>query len=106
MENLSVLKNKKILIVAAHPDDEILGCGGTIIKYKKFSEIEVMFMTDGVSSREKNKSKALKRKEESLKLFKFLELKKPTFLNFPDNKMDSIPMLKIVKQIEKKNKKI
>lgn len=105
MENLSVLKNKKILIVAAHPDDEILGCGGTIIKYKKFSEIEVMFMTDGVSSRKKNKSKALKRKEESLKLFKFLELKKPTFLNFPDNKMDSIPMLKIVKQIEKKIKK-
>ena len=105
MENLSVLKNKKILIVAAHPDDEMLGCGGTIIKYKKFSEIEVMFMTDGVSSREKNKSKALKRKEESLKLFKFLELKKPTFLNFPDNKMDSIPMLKIVKQIEKKIKK-
>ena len=104
MENLSLLKNKKILIVAAHPDDEILGCGGTIIKYKKFSEIEVMFMTDGVSSRGKDKLKALKRKEESLKLFKFLKLKKPTFLNFPDNKMDSIPMLKIVKQIEKKIK--
>ena len=60
MENLSLLKNKKILIVAAHPDDEILGCGGTIIKYKKFSEIEVMFMTDGVSSREKNKLNTLK----------------------------------------------
>ena len=63
MENSSVLKNKKILIVAAHPDDEILGCGGTIIKYKKFSEIEVIFMTDGVSSRGKKKSNALKRKK-------------------------------------------
>ena len=102
MENSSVLKNKKILIVAAHPDDEILGCGGTIIKYKKFSEIEVIFMTDGVSSRGKKKSNALKRKKEALNLINFLKLKKPTFLNFPDNKLDSVPMLNIVKKIEKK----
>ena len=46
----------KILIVAAHPDDEILGCGGTILKFKKTHNIEVMFMTDGVSSRSNIKS--------------------------------------------------
>ena len=36
------------MIIAAHPDDEILGCGGTIIKLKKDFNIKVLFMTDGV----------------------------------------------------------
>ena len=43
------MKNKKILIIAAHPDDEILGCGGTISKLKNENCIEVLFMTNGVS---------------------------------------------------------
>jgi len=51
MQKLKYPKKNKILIVAAHPDDEILGCGGTIIKLKEESEINVIFMTDGVSAR-------------------------------------------------------
>ena len=49
------MKNSKILIIAAHPDDEILGCGGTITKLKDSNFIEVVFMTNGVSSRGKDK---------------------------------------------------
>ena len=52
MRKLKSPKNK-ILIVAAHPDDEILGCGGSIIKWKDNYDINVIFMTDGVSSRGK-----------------------------------------------------
>ena len=98
------MKNNKILIVAAHPDDEILGCGGTIAKLKTYNEINVIFMTNGVSARGNNKLEVKKRRNSTFKLFKYLNLPKPTFYNFPDNEMDKIPLLKVVKKIEKKIK--
>ena len=43
---------KKILIVAAHPDDEILGCAGTIARHvNNGDKVYVVFMSDGVTSR-------------------------------------------------------
>ncbi len=101
MEILSLKKNNKILIIAAHPDDEILGCGGLISKFKKNSKIQVIFLSDGLSSRTKNKKKMKIRKSECLKLFSYLKIKMPIFFNFPDNKMDEVPLLNIVKKIEK-----
>ena len=98
------MKNKKILIVAAHPDDEILGCGGTISKLKNENYIEVMFMTNGVSSRGNDKKQILKRRKSCLNLFKYLSLPAPIICNFPDNQMDKIPLLKIIKKIEKRIK--
>ena len=57
MVNSKLLKKNKILIIAAHPDDEILGCGGTILKLKEKNNIRVIFLTDGVSARKSNKKK-------------------------------------------------
>ena len=59
------MKNKKILVVAAHPDDELLGCGGSLIKLSKDKcNIFTLFFTDGVSAREKIKNvKILKEKK-------------------------------------------
>ena len=43
---------KEILVFAAHPDDEILGCGGTLKKYfLKGYKVSVVFFTNGVSAR-------------------------------------------------------
>ena len=97
----SKIKNK-ILVIAAHPDDELLGCGGTILKHvDNNDDVYVIFMTDGVSARGKNYLKVKKRKRQAIKVSKLLNTKSTIFLNFPDNKMDSIPLLKIVKRLEK-----
>ena len=98
------MKKGKILIIAAHPDDEILGCGGTISKLKDTNDINVLFMTDGVSARGKNKKEIIKRKKACINLFKYLNLPRPIFFNFPDNEMDKISLLKITKKIEGKIK--
>ena len=38
---------KKILVVCAHPDDEVIGCGGTLAKLSKNAEINLLIFTDG-----------------------------------------------------------
>ena len=98
------IRKKKILVVAAHPDDEVIGCGGTIAKLKKQgNEIHVLFIADGESSRNvKNLSNLiLKRKKSATKASKVLGIKKIYFCDLPDNKLDSLSRLSITKLVEK-----
>ena len=54
---------KKIFVVAAHPDDEVLGCGGTLLKHiNEGDKVYVLFVSDGVSGRFNN-NQDLKRKK-------------------------------------------
>ena len=42
---------EKILIICAHPDDEVLGCGGTLLKHKKLKDqINILFVFEGSSA--------------------------------------------------------
>jgi len=96
---------KKILVIAAHPDDETLGCGGTISKFTKEGNLaKVVFLSDGVSSRDekKNSQKKIKiRNNQALSACKILGIKKIIFYDYPDNALDTISLLKITKSIEK-----
>ena len=103
------IANQKILVIAAHPDDEILGCGGSLNKFSNNNcEIHVLFMTNGVSSRDiKNKKKLiLLRRKAAIQCSKLIGTKENYFLDFPDNMLDSLPLLKIIKKIELHIKKI
>ena len=104
-----ILNNKKyqvlkILIIAAHPDDEILGVGGTILKHSiNGDEVEAIILATGITSRiGESKDKIEKLRVDSKKVCKLLKMKKVTHHNFPDNKMDSVPLLDVVKVIEDK----
>ena len=98
------------MLVAAHPDDELLGSAGTLLFYKKRGyNIKIIFLSDGESSRNisENKKKILikKRKSQAKKISKLCKFTEPVFAEFPDNRLDTIPMLTIVKFVENEIKK-
>ena len=113
-----------ILIIVAHPDDEVLGMGGTIAKYASNGDnISIVYLTTGITSRrnpgystkssyeisvedQKLMDKEIKKlKVDALKSNKILGITNSIFYDFPDNELDSIPLLKLVKVIENEIKK-
>ncbi len=93
---------KKILIVAAHPDDEILGCGGTIAKLiDSGCEAYSLVLSQGVDSRGENETEKIELRGQMLRANEVLGVKEVINLAFPDNVFDSVPLLNIIKEIEK-----
>ena len=96
---------QRILIIAAHPDDEVLGCGGTIAKLAKAGAyIHVAFLADGVFSRDGDlNSKMIElasRRSSAHDACKILGVHSVSFGEFPDNKMDASILLDVVKAVE------
>ena len=97
----------KYLIIAAHPDDEVLGCGGSMAKWaKKGHEVHVLIMAEGATSRDKSRDRDSRKQELSIlaqsakKAADILGVKSVELLNYPDNRMDSVDMLDVVKSVE------
>tara|TARA_B110000008_G_C16965672_1_gene561902 strand:- start:782 stop:1462 length:681 start_codon:yes stop_codon:yes gene_type:complete len=95
--------NQSILVVAAHPDDEALGCGGAIALYAQTgADVHVVFMTDGVNSRGNvKKFEVEQRRSAAREASNILGAQAPIFLSFPDNAMDTVSLLDIIKSLEK-----
>lgn len=98
---------EKILVVAAHPDDEILGCGGTIARLIKEGCVAfTLLLGEGITSRDKSRDPDKRRegiaelKEEAKKANRILGVEKVFHCGFPDNRFDTVPFLDVVKEIE------
>ena len=90
----------------AHSDDESFGCGGLIksLSEKKYKLYAISF-TNGVGSRGKRTEKDIEeRKKHSIKASRILGFRWLAQYNFPDNQLDKITLLEIVKIIEKHKK--
>lgn len=105
-------KKKKILVVVAHPDDEILGLGATMHKLINNYEccVKVLILGEGLTSRLD--------KRDSSKLSKELNIHKSNIIDagkvigydsfgiydLPDNRFDTVPLLDIIKIVENEKK--
>ena len=96
-----------IMVIAAHPDDEVLGCGGTIAKHvHDGDEVHVFILAEGMTSRDdtrdrKGREKDItKLKDMANEAHKVLGTSSTKLLDFPDNRMDSVDLLDVVKVVE------
>ena len=94
-----------VLVIAAHPDDEVLGCGGSMARLaEEGAAVHVHFLADGVGARGRAAgpdAKALKaRRGAALKACDILGTASVTFGDFPDNRLDTAPLLDVIKQVE------
>lgn len=99
---------KKILIIACHPDDETLGCGGYLDKYKNKYKFKVIFLAEGSSCRYKDKIKnkikidrdIVIRRKSALNALKLFSINDISFYNHTCGQLNKVPQTKINKIIE------
>lgn len=98
------MADRRVLIVAAHPDDEVLGCGGTIARHAAAKDaVQILFLADGVGGRGPvDKSTAIAgRMGAACDAAGKLGVGKPVFLGLQDNRLDATALLDIVQPLER-----
>jgi LmbE family N-acetylglucosaminyl deacetylase len=95
-----------VLVIAAHPDDEVLGCGGTITRLAREGHmVSLAILGEGITSRyslreDADDSQVSALHECSHAAAELLGVADPRIFELPDNRFDTVPLLDIVKIIE------
>ena len=105
---MTFVDNNRVLVVAAHPDDEVLGCGGTIARFSDAGvQVQVLIVAEGSTSRLLQRDRSQVADELSALALasqtagSILGASGVELLAYPDNRLDSIDRLDLIKQIEK-----
>src|SRR5277367_6189354 len=96
----------KVLVVAAHPDDEILGCGGTMTRLaREGHEVRIAILAEGMSSRYAHREDADPQQLQHLharaqQAANKIGARELVLCKLPDNRLDTVPLLEVVKLVE------
>lgn len=96
----------KVMVFAAHPDDEVLGCGATIARHARAGdEVRIHILGEGMTSRWEDSDAGDRERvddlrDHAMKAGKLLGASQVIMHDLPDNRFDSVPLLEIVKRIE------
>ena len=98
---------EKVLVFAAHPDDELLGLGGTVRRLaNEGKEVRAVIMAEGLTSRADKRSDAdmselINLQADAKKAAKIVGYKSVDFCGLPDNRMDGMELLDVIKLVNK-----
>lgn len=96
----------RVLVIAAHPDDEVLGCGGTIARAAaEGHEVTVAILGEGITSRFDQREAADRQllvslQSDSARAAATLGAARHLTFSLPDNRFDTVPLLDVVKIVE------
>jgi N-acetylglucosamine malate deacetylase 1 len=96
---------RRVLVVAAHPDDEVLGCGGTLAQLAAAgASVHVAFLADGVGARGPTDTAAVSEREArrgaATEAARILGVKSVEHCELPDNRLDTVALLDVVQVVE------
>ncbi len=96
-----------ILVIAAHPDDEVLGCGGTMARLAaEGAQVFILILAEGLTSRpdfDPVRDAHLLRlhQQRARRAGALVGAREVNLTSFPDNRMDTVPLLEVTQTIER-----
>lgn len=98
----------KVLCVAAHPDDEVIGVGGTLAKHAAAGdEVDVLLLSDGTMARYETETEAARnrraeRRAEAQTAGDVLGVSDVTVLDYWGNQLDDVALIDVIRDVEAK----